>query len=86
MKIELTPPFFKLSPPCLKSPSLIEFNQQIKKGDATVKENMKVAVMLDKMKMGWEERPIPAPADNEVLVKIDCVGRIYRKTTICTGT
>ena len=74
MKIESTPPFFKLSPPCLKSPSLIEFNQQIKKGDATVKENMKVAVMLDKMKMGWEERPIPAPADNEVLVKIDCVG------------
>ncbi len=39
-----------------------------------MKENMKVAVMLDKMKMGWEERPIPAPADNEVLVKIDCVG------------
>lgn len=35
---------------------------------------MKVAVMLDKMKMGWEERPIPVPGDNEILVKIDCVG------------
>lgn len=39
-----------------------------------MKETMRVAVMLDKMKMGWENRPIPIPADDEVLVKIDYVG------------
>lgn len=39
-----------------------------------MEETMKVAVMLDKMKMGWENRPIPIPTDDEVLVKIDYVG------------
>lgn len=36
--------------------------------------NMKVAVMLGIGKMGYEERPIPTPADNEVLVKLEYVG------------
>ena len=35
---------------------------------------MKVAVMTGIGKMGWEERPIPKPADDEVLVKIEYVG------------
>ena len=35
---------------------------------------MKVAVMEGIGKMGLTERPIPTPADNEVLVKLDYVG------------
>ncbi len=35
---------------------------------------MKTAVMLGIGKMGFEERPIPAPKDNEVLVKLEYVG------------
>ena len=35
---------------------------------------MKVAVMLGIGKMGFEERPIPQPKDDEVLVKLDYVG------------
>ncbi|MCI9196735.1 MAG: NAD(P)-dependent alcohol dehydrogenase [Lachnospiraceae bacterium] len=35
---------------------------------------MKVAVMLGVGKMGFEERDIPTPADNEVLVKLEYVG------------
>ena len=37
-------------------------------------EMMKVAVMTGIGKMGFEERPIPEPADNEVLVKLEYVG------------
>ena len=35
---------------------------------------MKVAVMEGVGKMGWRERPIPAPKDDEVLVKLEYVG------------
>lgn len=35
---------------------------------------MKVAVMLGIGKMGFEDRPIPQPKDDEVLVKLDYVG------------
>ena len=35
---------------------------------------MKVAVMLGIGKMGFEERPIPQPKEDEVLVKLDYVG------------
>lgn len=35
---------------------------------------MKVAVMLGIGKMGFEERPIPQPKDDEVLVKLEYVG------------
>ena len=35
---------------------------------------MKTAVMLDIGKMGFEERQIPVPKENEVLVKIEYVG------------
>ena len=35
---------------------------------------MKTAVMLGIGKMGFEEREIPAPKDNEVLVKLEYVG------------
>ena len=35
---------------------------------------MKTAVMTDIMKMGWEERDIPAPKSDEVLVKLEYVG------------
>lgn len=35
---------------------------------------MKTAVMLDIGKMGFEDRPIPVPKDDEVLVKIEYVG------------
>ena len=35
---------------------------------------MKVAVMNGIGEMGYTERPIPAPQDNEVLVKLACVG------------
>lgn len=36
--------------------------------------NMKVAVMNGIGKMGYLERPIPTPADNEVLIKLEYVG------------
>jgi len=36
--------------------------------------NMKVAVMLGIGKMGYTERPIPQPGDDEVLVKLEYVG------------
>ena len=39
-----------------------------------MKDKMKVAVMLGIGKMGYEERPIPTPADDEVLVKVEYVG------------
>ncbi len=35
---------------------------------------MKVAVMLGLEKMGYEERDIPQEKDDEVLVKVECVG------------
>ena len=35
---------------------------------------MKVAVMNGIGKMGYTERPIPVPQDNEVLVKLEYVG------------
>ena len=35
---------------------------------------MKVAVMNGIGKMGFEERPIPVPKDDEVLVKLEYVG------------
>ena len=35
---------------------------------------MKTAVMLGPCRMGFEERPIPVPKDNEVLVRIENVG------------
>ena len=35
---------------------------------------MKVAVMTGIRKMEFEERPIPTPKDDEVLVKIEYVG------------
>lgn len=35
---------------------------------------MKVAIMTDIQKMAFEERPIPQPKDDEVLVKLDYVG------------
>ena len=39
-----------------------------------MKGTMKTAVMLGIGKMGFEERPIPVPKDNEVLVKLEYVG------------
>lgn len=39
-----------------------------------MKDSMKTAVMLGIGKMGFEERPIPTPAPNEVLVKVEYVG------------
>ena len=38
---------------------------------------MKVAVMNGVGQMGYTERPIPTPKDDEVLVKLEYVG-IYR--------
>lgn len=35
---------------------------------------MRAAVMLDRMEMGWEEKTVPVPNEDEVLVKIDYVG------------
>lgn len=35
---------------------------------------MKVAIMTDIGKMEYTERPIPAPKDDEVLVKLEYVG------------
>ena len=35
---------------------------------------MKVAVMTGIRKMGFEERPIPQPKEDEVLVRLDYVG------------
>ena len=39
-----------------------------------MKGKMKVAVMLGIGKMGFEERDIPVPKDDEVLVKLEYVG------------
>jgi L-iditol 2-dehydrogenase len=39
-----------------------------------MKDKMKTAVMLGIGKMGFEERPIPTPKANEVLVKLEYVG------------
>ncbi|MCI9415946.1 MAG: NAD(P)-dependent alcohol dehydrogenase [Eubacterium sp.] len=39
-----------------------------------MKKTMKTAVMLGIGKMGFEEREIPVPKDNEVLVKLEYVG------------
>lgn len=39
-----------------------------------MKETMKVAVMNGIGQMGFIERPVPQPADNEVLVKLEYVG------------
>ena len=35
---------------------------------------MKTAIMTDVMKLAWEERDIPAPKCDEVLVKLEYVG------------
>ena len=61
---------------------------------------MKVAVMLGIGKMGFEERDIPTPAADEVLVKLDYVGicgsdlhyyetghwRLCGEASVCSGT
>lgn len=39
-----------------------------------MEKTMKVAVMNGIGKMGFEERPVPVPKDNEVLVKLEYVG------------
>lgn len=39
-----------------------------------MKDKMKTAVMLGIGKMGFEERPVPSPKANEVLVKLEYVG------------
>ena len=39
-----------------------------------MKKMMKVAVMNGIGKMGYVEREVPQPADNEVLVKLEYVG------------
>ena len=36
--------------------------------------NMKVALMEDLCKIGYTQRPIPTPKDDEVLVKLEYVG------------
>lgn len=38
------------------------------------KKTMKVAIMTDLMKMDFTERPIPEPADDEALVRVENVG------------
>ena len=64
-----------------------------------MKGKMKVAVMLGIGKMGFEERDIPNPKDDEVLVKLEYVGicgtldRVFRghwrlcgKSAFCAGS
>jgi L-iditol 2-dehydrogenase len=45
-----------------------------KNEERNMRETMKTAVMLGIGKMGYEERPIPRPKANEVLVKLEYVG------------
>ena len=52
---------------------------------------MKVAVMTGIGKMGFEERDIPKPAADEVLVKLEYVGiwsdrRLRGRAAVRTGT
>ena len=42
-----------------------------------MKGKMKVAVMEGIGKMGFTERPIPTPKDDEVLVKLEYVALIF---------
>lgn len=44
------------------------------KGEISMEGKMKTAVMLGIGQMGFEERKIPKPLDNEVLVKLEYVG------------
>lgn len=44
------------------------------KEDVIMEGKMKTAVMLGIGKMGFEDREIPKPKDNEVLVKLEYVG------------
>jgi len=46
----------------------------LKKGETKMNGNMKVAVMNGIGDMGYLERPIPQPKENEVLVKLEYVG------------
>lgn len=45
-----------------------------KEGKFIMEGKIKTAVMLGIGKMGFEEREIPAPKDNEVLIKLEYVG------------
>ena len=55
-----------------------------------MKGTMKTAVMLGIGKMGFEEREIPVPKDNEVLVKLEYVGicgsDLHGKAAVCAGS
>ncbi|GAE14320.1 hypothetical protein JCM6292_442 [Bacteroides pyogenes JCM 6292] len=46
-----------------------------------MKGTMKVAVMNGIGQMGFIERPIPQPADNEVLVKLEYVASVAQTCT-----
>ncbi len=45
---------------------------------------MKTAVMTDIMEVEIQERPIPQPKDDEVLVKVEYVGICGSADLICT--
>ena len=54
--------------------TLCEKNSKTRKGDFNMEGKMKVAVMEGIGKMGYLERDIPVPKDDEVLVKLEYVG------------
>ncbi len=53
---------------------IIKVKHERKKEDIIMEGKMKTAVMSGIGKMGFEERDIPQPKDNEVLVKLEYVG------------